>query len=111
MKKKIVYTFRVNNNRYGVALSISTTPPEGVIEVSGYKDALPFDNWKPSFMIFGHIINNGEKIIYVGDVGIPEYFNAYTSELMAAEMHAISWLESLKYPQILQYSSMLENEE
>ena len=110
-KHKIVYTFRVNESRYGVALSISTAPVAGVIEASVYKDALPLNNWKPSFMIFGHNINAGEKIIYVSDVGSPECFNAFTSELMAAEKQAISWLESLEYPQILGYSSMVEIEE
>ena len=110
---KIVYTFKVNESRYGVAFSISiTTSRYGIIEASVYKDAIPFNNeWKPCFMIFGHKINGGEKIVYVGGAGKPEYFNELTSEVTAAEIHAISWLESLNYSQILDYSSMLKTEE
>ena len=110
---KIVYTFKVNESRYGVAFSISiTTSRYGIIEASVYKDAIPFNNeWKPCFMIFGHKINGGEKIVYVGGAGKPEYFNELTSEVTAAEIQAISWLESLNYSQILDYSSMLKTEE
>ena len=112
-KHKIVYTFSVNENRYGVALSISITSSRyGIIEASVYKDAIPFNNeWKPCFMIFGHKINGGEKIIYVGGAGKPEYFNEFTSEVTAAEIHTISWLESLNYSQILEFSSMSKTEE
>lgn len=111
--QQIVYTFKVNESRYGVALSISITFSRyGIIEASVYKDAIPFNNeWKPCFMIFGHKINGGEKIIYVGGAESPEYFNEFTSEAKAAEIQAISWLESLEYSQILDYSSMLETEE
>ena len=110
---KIVYTFKVNESRYGVTLSISITSSRyGIIKASVYKDAIPFNNeWKPCFMIFGHKINGGEKIVYVGGAGKPEYFNELTSEVTAAEIQAISWLESLNYSQILEFSSMFKTEE
>lgn len=117
-KHKIVYTFRVNNNRYGVSISVNTVPIAGVIEafvcrdtLSQQKESLSQTNWVHSSVIYGHKINCGEKIVYVGGTESPEYFNAITSEAKAAEIHAISWLESLEYSQILEYSSMLETEE
>lgn len=117
-RHKIVYTYRVNGNRYGVAVSVNTVPIAGVIEAFVYRDTLSQQkeflsqsNWIQSSVIYGHKINCGEKIVYVGGAESPEYFNAITSEAKAAEIHAISWLESLEYSQILEYSSMLETEE
>lgn len=117
-KHKIVYTFSVNENRYGVSVSVTTVPIAGVIEAFVYRDTLSQQkeflsqtNWIHSSVIYGHKVNCGEKIIYVGGAESPEYFNAITSEAKAAEFHAISWLESLEYSQILDYSSMLETEE
>lgn len=108
--RKIVYTFKVNKNRYGVSLYINDISPKGVIIVSVYTED-NYSKWKYLSTIYGHKINNGEKIIYVGATESSEYFNIFSSELIAAEIHVISWLESLEYPQILEYSSMLETEE
>ena len=62
----------------------------------------------------GHKINNGEKIVYVRQYrqyNNAKYFNPLTSEKDAAEIYAISWLESQAYSDILYYASLIEETE
>ncbi len=104
--RKIVNTFIAGKTRYGITIEIND---EKIVIVKLYKEGSPYSsNWSKQSTIYGHQINHGEKIIYVRDNHRHTCFNLETSELEAAELYTISWLETLSYETIRYHASFLE---
>ena len=95
---KIVKDFKISNTRYGICLKIippspSITDGKPTLEVTLYKEK--------QNIIYGHIINDSKKIIYVSMPVEREYFDLVTSKDVAATKYAISWLQEKSYEDIL----------
>lgn len=104
--RKIVNTFITGETRYGITMEINNL---NVVIVTLYKEGSTYSgNWIEQSQIYGHQINHGEKIIYVRDNHRHTCFNLETSELEAAELYTISWLETLSYETIRYHASFLE---
>lgn len=106
---KIVKDFKISNTRYGICLKIippspSITDGKPTLEVILYKEKQNTVNkkeWNYCNIIYGHIINDSKKIIYVSMPVEREYFDLVTSKDVAATKYAISWLQEKSYEDIL----------
>ncbi len=106
---KIVKDFKISNTQYGICLKIippspSITDGKPTLEVTLYKEKQNTVNkkeWNYCNIIYGHIINDSKKIIYVSMPVEREYFDLVTSKDVAATKYAISWLQEKSYEDIL----------
>lgn len=111
---KIVKDFKIGNIRYGICLKIllptssindgnNTDDSKPTLEVTLYKEKQNTINtrkWTYCNIIYGHIINNSNKIIYVSKPAGRD-FDLVASKDAAATEYAISWLQEKSYEDIL----------